>query len=95
MKTVTETATLNPSEYGSLEGLIARLNQIRANTNAHINVSMSGSADFGFKLQLTWERNMTDDEFARYQASLARAEEAAKELRRAEYEKLKKEFDPK
>lgn len=93
MNTVTESTTLYETDMCDIETLIEKLGAVRANTNGKINISFQGSYDFGYKLRLSWERPMTEEEQKRSDGYKVKAEEAAKELRRQEYEKLKAEFE--
>ena len=93
MKTVTEKKSIFGWDFGNLDGLIEQLNAIRAKTNVSINVTMSGSLNHGYQLQCTWERPMTEEEIERDENYHQQAEEAAKDCRRKEYEKLKAEFE--
>jgi hypothetical protein len=93
MRTKTETKSINSWQFGDLEGLIEQLNAIRASTNAKVSVNMVGSLNFGYSLQLMWERPMTQEEIDGEAQLSNRAEECAKDMRRRQYEKLKAEFE--
>lgn len=93
MKTITETKTIDGWDFGNLESLIDRLSSIRASTNEEIQVTMAGSLNYGYQLRLSWQRPMTQEEEDKEIMYKAKAENAAKEIRRREYEKLKAEFE--
>lgn len=94
MKTITETKTLFNGDWNTLDALIEKLNEIRANTNHPVNVNVSGNGQYGYRIQLSWERDMTEEEKQRYEEYHVTSEEAAKEMRRKQYEKLRAEFEP-
>jgi hypothetical protein len=93
MKTKSVTRTIEDFSLSNLENLIVRLGEVRAETNAEIKVALDGDDDFGYRIKLTYERAMTEEE-VRHEASIrTHAENVARERRRNEYEKLRKEFD--
>jgi hypothetical protein len=93
LKTIAQTKIIYESEIDNLEGLIEKLSAVRANTNEPVKIIMSGSQDFGYRLMLTWDRPMTEEELQQAEENRAKAEAIAKELRREEYLKLKEEFE--
>jgi hypothetical protein len=91
MNTVTESKTIY--DFSSLEDLIEKLCKIRAEVNDHVSVLITGSTNTGYRITCSWLRQMTEEELERLANYEAKAEEAAKEMRRKDYEKLKEEFD--
>lgn len=93
MRIVTETRTINSWDFGDLETLIDKLTSIKATTNQEIQVTMAGSLNYGYQLRLSWERPMTKEEQNKEEMYKVKSEDAAREMRRREYEKLKAEFE--
>lgn len=87
MKTVRESEFLYADSWCSIEGLIESLGEIRAKTNQDINVSVRNGC-----IELTWDRDMTEDELQRDREYSRISEESDKEERRRKWEELKKEF---
>jgi diadenosine tetraphosphate (Ap4A) HIT family hydrolase len=91
MTTVTETAVIHT--YPSLESLIEQLNKVKAQTNNQVHIHITGDKNTGFRINLSWDRPMTDDEITRNREYEHKSLELLKEERRKEYEKLKAEFE--
>jgi hypothetical protein len=87
--------TIQDREIKSIEWLIEELGKIRASTNVDIHIGLDGDDIFGYSLKFHWNRPMTEEEEAEYARDKKRAEDAHKEYRRQEYEKLKAEFENK
>lgn len=93
MKTTTETEYLYPEDWRSLELLVQRLGEIKAKTNQFVSIRICGSGNMGYRIECSWERPMTEEEVKRHDRMCQKAEESCKEARRAQYLKLKEEFE--
>lgn len=93
MKTTTRCYRKIGGSYFSLDRLMKQLQEIRSEAGIDTYVELRGDEDFGYTIALFWDRPMTEEEITRDLAQKKLAEEAYKEARRKEYEKLKKEFD--
>lgn len=91
MKTITESKIIY--EFSSLENLIEKLCKIRSEVNGYVAVCLSGSSSTGYTVICSWERDMTDEELKRDAEYEQKSIDAAREMRRKEYEKLKTEFE--
>lgn len=93
MTQVTETQTISGSFYSSLDTLIEHLQRVRRMTNAPISAEITGSFGYGYHIKCKWQRAKTEEECRKEEELLKNAEEAEKEVRRAQYNRLKEEFD--
>jgi hypothetical protein len=72
--------------------LLERLEEVKAKAKSNFIVEITGSYEWGYSLDCRWERPATDEEIEKNRVNKERADNASKEMRRQQYEKLKAEF---
>jgi hypothetical protein len=88
-KLITETIV---GTHFDIDDLIEKLQTVRRMSNGEVSAELSGSFGYGYRIQCKWTRPKTEEEIAAEEALVAKAQEADKEARRRQWEKLKEEF---
>jgi hypothetical protein len=85
------TETIDGTHF-DIDNLIEKLQQVRRQSNSEMSAEISGSFGYGYRIQCRWTRPKTEEELAAEVALVAKAQEADKEARRRQWEKLNEEF---